>query len=71
MQAAKALPEDEAVLENGERQGERGHPPGGSLDPSSKPAASPQPLKRGAQPPTRGRGVALQGGRWFSSEFRQ
>ena len=37
-------PEDGAVLENGERQGERGHPPGGAL----APAASPQPLKSGA-----------------------
>ena len=42
-QAAKALPEDEAVLKNGERQGERGHPPGGAL----APAASPQPLQQG------------------------
>ena len=41
-QAAKALPEDEAVLKNGERQGERGHPPGGAL----APAASPQPLQQ-------------------------
>ena len=37
-------PEDGAVLENGERQGERGHPPGRAL----APAASPQPLKSGA-----------------------
>ena len=43
-QQRRPSPEDGAVLKNGERQGERGHPPGGAL----APAASPQPLKSGA-----------------------